>query len=88
VRILVLLLVVAAVGGAVLAILQARATGLAARHATDPADFQNHLDMARLLERLMENDFVRGVIPEAEQRTARRVLREYYGEDDEKEIGR
>ena len=84
-RFLVLLMLV--VFSAAIAASWFRSRGLAARRSADPADYRNHLDMARLIERLMQNDFVRGVIPDDEQATARRVLREFYG-DDPKELPR
>jgi hypothetical protein len=42
---------------------------------------RNHRDMARLLERLMHDDLVWPILPEAEQDEAMALLRDYYGRE-------
>lgn len=49
--------------------------------ATETEHARNHLNMARWIERVTNDDMVRVTIPGAEQREASRLLDEFYGED-------
>jgi hypothetical protein len=41
---------------------------------------QNHLGMARWIERQLGDDMIQVTIPEAQKREARRLLEKFYGE--------
>jgi hypothetical protein len=60
---------------------RARREGLAANRSADAQVTGNHVAMARLIDHLMSNDFVRGVIPTDEKQKAVRLLKEFYGDD-------
>jgi hypothetical protein len=45
-----------------------------------PAEFKNHQDMARWIERALHDDLIRVTIPPTEQDRARRLLGEFFGE--------
>ena len=45
-----------------------------------PAEFKNHQDMARWIERALHDDLIRASLPAAEQERARRLLGEFFGD--------
>ena len=45
-----------------------------------PAEFKNHQDMARWIERALHDDLVRASLPATEQDRARRLLGEFFGD--------
>ena len=44
------------------------------------AEFKNHQDMARWIERALHDDLVRASLPAGEQDRARRLLGEFFGD--------
>lgn len=75
------LLIGSTIVGLTWAAIHYRRQGLLANRTQDPAMARNHTSMARLLDHLLSNDFVRGVIPAGEKKKAQRLLREFYGDN-------
>jgi len=81
-------LVVLAVVGAV--VVTAVLTYLASTQARTPPprellpsspEYRNHQGMARWIERRLDDEMLRPMFSDAEEAEARRLLREFYGED-------